>query len=384
MLRSSTVRILYGVVGEGMGHATRSGVVIERLLQAGHEVRVVVSGRARRFLIERLRAYSGVSFTEINGFRLRYHRNRLDKSDSLLCALRNAPADIVQNARAYRQVTAGGFRPRLALSDFESWVGLYGLTHSLPVIRIDNLQIISRCRHEPQLAAPHSFMDVLARAAVRIKVPATAHFLIPSFFYPPVAKPCTTLVPPLLRRVIIEARREPGEHVLVYQTSSSNDALVPTLRTLPHRFRVYGMGREGREGNVELRAFSEQGFVDDLRTARAVIAGGGFSLMSEAVTLHVPMLSVPIEQQYEQGLNARYLAHLGFGAWSPHLDRDVMLDFLDRTDDYAERLATYERRDNEMFFGCLNEIFERCTTGDPHPALLASPAMAKWAPDGAL
>src|SRR6266480_3864517 len=39
-----TMRILYGVVGEGMGHATRSKVVIEHLLERGHKVKVVVSG----------------------------------------------------------------------------------------------------------------------------------------------------------------------------------------------------------------------------------------------------------------------------------------------------------------------------------------------------
>ena len=39
---------------------------------------------------------------------------------------------------------------------------------------------------------------------------------------------------------------------------------------------------------------SETGFVDALRTARAVIATGGFSLMSEAVHLRVPMLAVPL------------------------------------------------------------------------------------------
>ena len=41
------MRILYGVVGEGMGHATRSAVVLSHLIARGHELRVVVSGRAR-------------------------------------------------------------------------------------------------------------------------------------------------------------------------------------------------------------------------------------------------------------------------------------------------------------------------------------------------
>ena len=43
------MRILYGVNGEGMGHATRSEVVIEDLL-GDHEVKVMASGAAFRYL----------------------------------------------------------------------------------------------------------------------------------------------------------------------------------------------------------------------------------------------------------------------------------------------------------------------------------------------
>ena len=62
-------------------------------------------------------------------------------------------------------------------------------------------------------------------------------------------------MPPILRPEILAARREPGDHVLVYQTAANNDELIPTLKKLPYRFRVYGMGREGTDGNVTLRAF---------------------------------------------------------------------------------------------------------------------------------
>ena len=43
------MRILYGVNGEGMGHATRSQVVVESLLER-HEVHVVASGAAYAYL----------------------------------------------------------------------------------------------------------------------------------------------------------------------------------------------------------------------------------------------------------------------------------------------------------------------------------------------
>ncbi|HZY04720.1 MAG TPA: glycosyltransferase family protein, partial [Anaeromyxobacteraceae bacterium] len=42
------MRILYGVVGEGMGHALRSRVVLDELTRE-HQVQVVVSGRAHDY-----------------------------------------------------------------------------------------------------------------------------------------------------------------------------------------------------------------------------------------------------------------------------------------------------------------------------------------------
>jgi uncharacterized protein (TIGR00661 family) len=48
------VKVLYGVNGEGLGHATRSEVVIGALL-GEHDVRVMASGAAFGYLHKRLR-----------------------------------------------------------------------------------------------------------------------------------------------------------------------------------------------------------------------------------------------------------------------------------------------------------------------------------------
>jgi uncharacterized protein (TIGR00661 family) len=193
-----------------------------------------------------------------------------------------------------------------------------------------------------------------------------------------VGQPRTTLLPPILRPEIMAARREPGDHVLVYQTSSSNQRLVPALKKLPHKFRVYGMGRQGVEGNVLLCPFSEQSFVEDLRTARAVIAGGGFTVLSEAVSLRVPVLSVPIERQYEQELNARYIEHLGYGIWSRTLELDVVEQFLRRLDEFSQALAHYQRCDNSLLFGCVDELIRRVNAGEKKIDRLESEAPGKW------
>ena len=45
---------LYGAVGEGLGHATRSRVVARHLIDQGHEVKMVASGRAFPYLSDGL------------------------------------------------------------------------------------------------------------------------------------------------------------------------------------------------------------------------------------------------------------------------------------------------------------------------------------------
>jgi len=373
------VKILYGVVGEGMGHATRSRVVLEHLLARAHTVRVVVSGRAHGFLQRAFADRPGITIQEIDGLTLAYKGNRLTLRRSVLENLEHAPKSLLDNVEAYRRMAEDGFRPEVVVSDFESWAYLYGLRHRIPVVSIDNMQVLNRCRHEG-LGREALGAFRLARAAVKVKLPFAYHYLVTSFFFPPVVKPRTSLVPPILRPEILAARRVPGSHVLVYQTAAANDALVPLLESLPHEFRVYGMNRDERRGNVTLKPFSQEGFIDDLRTARGVIAGGGFSLMGEAVHLGVPMLSVPVEGQFEQELNARWLARLGYGQFARALDPDVVTAFLARVDEHEQSLATYPRQGNDMLYAAVDEVITRAAAGEPAPEVLASPSMARYDP----
>jgi uncharacterized protein (TIGR00661 family) len=350
------MRILYGIVGEGMGHATRSRVVLDHLLSAGHEIKVVVSNRAYSFLSKLYNNSPGISIQRIHGLNLAYKGNAMSKRESLQLNLRRAPGGIQQNYRAYRKVV-GSFSPDLVISDFDSWAYLYALRHRLPIISIDNMQVLNRCKHDSFVTANRSLAFRLAKAAVKVKLPGADHYLISSFFMPPVHKSRSTLVPPILRPEILGAKRQPGDHVLVYQTQAANRKLIKTLRTMPYEFRVYGLNREGRCGNITFRPFSQQGFIDDLRTAKAVIAGGGYSLMGEAVHLRVPMLSMPLKGQYEQELNARYLQKLGYGMYVPdQLDRDTLETFLKSVPQHQAALARYRPQDNSKLFEKLDQL----------------------------
>jgi uncharacterized protein (TIGR00661 family) len=350
------MRILYGVVGEGMGHATRSRVVLERLVKE-HEVHVVVSGRARDYLAERF-----ANVHRIWGLTIAYEGNAVRNWQTLLRNVKGALTGLPENVRRYFDLV-DQFSPDVVISDFESFSYLFGRNHRLPVISVDNMQIINRCRHSPELIAGYEDAYELSRSIVKGKVPGSFHYLISTFFEPEVRKQRTTLVPPILRPEILAAKSEPGAHLLVYQTATSNTALPKLLAKTGLPCRIYGMRRElteaVTEGNLTWCPFSEAGFIEDLRTARAVIAGGGFSLMSESVYLHKPFLSVPIGGQFEQVLNALYLQQLGYGMHAPQLTEETLGAFLERLPEFERALEGYQQEGNERFFQALDVQLER-------------------------
>jgi uncharacterized protein (TIGR00661 family) len=343
------MRILYGVVGEGMGHAMRSRVVLEHLFAQGHEVEVMASGRAAEFLRKRFAEKGWVH--RIHGLHIVYDDNRVRRGSTLWSNVLAGAGAVPRQIAAYFELMAD-FRAELVISDFESWTYLFGKTHGLPVLSIDNMQIINRCEIADEVIDGYRSEFEIAKAFVKGKLPFCDHYLVTTFFNLPVRKRDTTLYPPILRPEILAAQATRGEHLLVYQTASGHDTLLESLRQLGLECRVYGvrpgLTHEQVEGNLRFRPFSEQGFIDDLASARAVVAGGGFTLMGEAVYLHKPMLSTPIRGQFEQVLNARYLEKLGYGRYAPHLDDPAQIRaFVDAIPACEEKLAHYSQTGNQ-------------------------------------
>jgi len=352
------MRILYGVVGEGMGHAMRSRVVLEHLLAKGHEVEIMASGRACQFLGKRF-----ADVNEIHGLHMisEDNRVRLGKSiwSNVLAGITGTPKNIV----AYFELIES-FRPQAVISDFESWTYFYAKIHDTPILSIDNMQVINRCLHAPEILDGVRKDFELARAFVKTKLPSCDWYLITAFFRAPVRKERTSLYPPILRPEILAARASRGEHLLVYQTAEGYGALADALRATGIECRIYGMRRDLAadqvEGNLVYRPFSEATFIEDLAGARAVIANAGFTLMGEAVFLHKPMLAFPLRGQFEQVLNARYLEREGFGMAVEHT-RDIgrLSRFLDRLGDMEAKLAGYGQDGNRELLAAVDERLAR-------------------------
>jgi uncharacterized protein (TIGR00661 family) len=356
------MKVLYGVTGEGMGHAMRSRVVLEHLVAAGHTVEIMASGRAAAFLGKR---FDGVN--TIHGLHMILEENKIRRGKTLWSNVLNGILGVPGNIAAYFELIAD-FEPDVVISDFESWSYLYGRNHRIPILSIDNMQVIDRCTLPDDITDGLTVAFQLTKAFIKAKLPECDAYYITTFFHPPPRKENTFLFPPILRPEILAAKAQvaTGEHLLVYQPGA-NEELQAALAACGREVRIYGMRpgatAETREGNLRFLPFSEDGFITDLATCRGVIAGGGFTLMGEALFLGKPMLAVPIEGQFEQMLNSRYLAKEGFGAWTADFaDPTVVSRFLERSPDYAKALERYTQDGNTKLLEAVDHFLHLAAT----------------------
>ena len=346
------MRILYGVAGEGMGHATRSHAFLTDIV-GDHEVLIVASGRAHDYLAQHF-----PQVREILGFSLAYEDNAIRRWETVAQNLRGAVSGWPAQVRSFYEV-ARDFSADVVVSDFESFVLTVARRERVPAISVDNIMMLDRCRHDDGIIRGDTLDFELARQIARTKAAGLHHAIVPTFFRPPLRRKATTLVAPVLREAVLAAAAEQGEHLLVYQTAAGSETLVAALHEAGLSCRVYGVRRDIAEdlvdGRLVFRPFSEAGFLEDLRTARAVIAGGGFSLLSECVYLHKPALSIPVAGQFEQTLNARYLERLGYGAYAEAPTPQAIGAFLERLPEHELALAAYAQNGNDEALAALRE-----------------------------
>jgi uncharacterized protein (TIGR00661 family) len=348
------MNILYGVPGEGMGHATRSKVIIDYLIKQGHQIKIVASSRAFSFLDK---SFPG-KVVEIKGFHFAYENAEVSKFKTFTLNLKGAPKNLIYNFKKEQLITRD-FKLDMVISDFESFSYFFARKHRLPIISIDNMQVMNRCSLDIDITKVEKANYQLAKQIVKAKLPGCDAYLISSFFSASIIKKNTQLVPPIIRQAILDAKSSKGNHILMYQTSSSLNTVVEVLQQLPNEtFYVYGMNKDAVEGNIVFKSFSERGFIDDLSGAKAVIANGGFSFICEAVYLKKPVYSFPIHNQFEQWMNAAYIQKLGYGRHFDSLHPDHLKAFLFDLSSFEKNLSSYNQTGNEKLFSAIDKTIE--------------------------
>lgn len=356
-------RIIYGVAGEGFGHSSRSHLIGQHLIDAGHDVLFITSGRALSYL----KTHFGSRVKEVFGLRLIYQDRTLSVTRTVTTNLCRFFESRQANRALYRDVLEP-FEPDLVLSDFEPFSAWWAWRSGVPFVSIDHEHLLSLCKldHPPG----HRFPRVNAEVVTRCHYIGAAAYIVLNFFRAPVRSKTAILAPPVVRPLVQRVRATQGEHTLVYTTDVSwKDRLLGVLRAFPHhRFVVYGLNEHRRIGHCTLRKTSMEAFIRDLASCRSVIATAGFSLLSECLFFRKKMLLLPIRGQYEQVVNACYAEKLGLGLHRSRLDADTLAEYLAWSERPVAEHADLLWPENEGFFQILDGTIRNVSRPFAHNA----------------
>lgn len=317
-----------------MGHATRSIAAIDYLLSKGHEVHIFTSDKAYDILSKK---YSKVH--RIKGFHLIYEGDRLKNTKSIIGIVKNLPKEFIPSLRTIEK-NFKEIKPDVIVSDFEFFTSLMGKRLGIPVISANNISVIARTNLDKR-GAKLAYSKFIVESTEKLSTLSADQYIIPTFFQAPVKKKNVHLVAPPVRKAIVDTKPKNENHILVYQTSPTCLDLLKTLKSLNEKFIVYGFGKKPPVGNLVFYEFNEDKFIEHLANSKAVIIGGGFSLLSEAIYLKKPIMSVPLKGHFEQITNAHYVGKNKFGEYCENPNAEDIKDFLLKLPFYRHHLEKF-------------------------------------------
>lgn len=337
--------VFYCVCGEGMGHAIRSGVIIDRIKEK-YDVYVFSHDRAYQYLNEKFD-----NVYEIGGFNTVYIDNKVSNSKTFLSALKRNPS----NLRAgYRELykKARSLSPDVIVTDFEMYATTVSKLLQIPLISLDNIHMITQTKID---YPSHHQTDMLkAKGVIKSYVVRPKFHILTSFFFPKIKSGKNAVIyPPVIREEILKLKPTNGDHIVVYQTSKESINLVQRLKTLDEKFIVYGFNKDEVDENLTYKSFNEDEFYDDLASSKAVVCNGGFTFISEAISLKKPIYSVPAQGNFEQILNGYYVKKLGYGEYHENMSARKLSNFLERLDRYQNKLNKTKTYNND---GIIREL----------------------------
>ena len=342
-------KIVYGVSGEGSGHSSRSREMLGHLQQLGHSVKVVSYDRGYRNLKEDFDVF------ETEGLHIASADNRVSKVKTFTDNLQRMPRGH-KKFNALRKDIFKTFLPDCVITDFEPMCAYLAHHYHLPLITIDNQHRIRYMTYPcPQRLQTERAMTV---SIIRAMVPRPDVSLVTTFYYGAAKNNRTLFFPPILRREVLARQSTGNNHILVYLTSGFESFLKILKSFNRERFIVYGYHRNDRDSNLVYKPFSRQGFLDDFAACKAVMATAGFTLMTEAFYLRKPYLALPMHGQFEQELNAHWLARLKYGVNLRRIRSEAVGNFLYRLPDYKENLKDYPAADNSAIKDKLGELLD--------------------------
>lgn len=308
-------RVLFLISGLGLGNSTRCHAMIQHLSAAGAMVEVATSDNGLWFFQDPTCDIAGL--TPLPGLRYGRRNGRIS-----IAATLGAVAEMRDVLRRTEEVVADlieRFRPQVVITD-SVYAHRAVRRARLPLVAVNNADMVVRtiAAARPPLAVLPQFLAV--------ELPDFLyHRTVPDLVISPRLDPADRAgsgpfrpVAPIVRRDYVgsEANSGPPRRVAIMLSGSAFGSPVRLTRPLPDGLAVEVIGRPAPDGPVQ-PGVTYHGRIREsaalLRQADLMVVNGGFSAVSEAITLRRPVVVVPVPGHAEQWVNAETVTRMGVG-----------------------------------------------------------------------
>lgn len=347
------MRIAYGVMGYGRGHAMRTMSVLPALMKH-HDITVFTANDAYEVLSPKFPC------VRIPIFHYRYNKSGQLSTLKTVSENLSPMSDLLLHGKGMDAVERE-FRARgidLVISDSEAWCHRAAQKLGIPRISFDHVGILAYCKpHFP----PELWLTGMRDAIGYRSLMGIPERILISSFYPAQGKyPGVKLVGPMLRDIVKATKPTRGDYLLAYFNKGEHQYrpnIDRALRLLDIPVRVYGTPYRGQAENLDFRPLSNDGFVQDLAGCRAVLSTAGNQLIGEAIHFGKPILAVP-EDAFEQRLNAHMIERMGVGMQSTlnGLTPSDIDRFLANENNYRSHMKEHAGDGREEAIATLNQF----------------------------
>lgn len=320
------MKVAYGIMGEGRGHAARLLTIGPKL---NAELLIFAGGDAYKFLKSiDLGIFGGpVEVVEIPTFGFRYQGSKISLLATSLASLpklldlklHKVPflklGIIAQNTKKIEE-RINDFGPSIIVSDGEPYTS--HIRRKVPLLSFDRFAKMAFCKSSVATTKNHKFKKWVSINTYK-QLLANPDYIITSSFYDAVPKKGMEQkmlsLGPIFRKEVLDETPVEGDHVVVYATNPYiyTDAFFKTLNNIDRKVFCYGSGREGQLGNIVFCSLAPTDFAEHIRTCAYVISTPGNMLLSELRYLQKRVLLVKTDS-LEQRENILYAAKMGFGS----------------------------------------------------------------------
>lgn len=332
-------KILIGICGIGNGHLNRQICVIEELLKSNNQIVVATQKEKIDVLKER---FPKINILEVNIPWITCTNNGIDYVDSLskyINSSKNQYKLFFEFSINVEKLFNG--HPDIVITDYEPNVAQYAYSASLPLIcmeqqskflYLDEIDIENNSIKEEKYRLNYFF-------------PKYDKKIISSFFPIDVKDENIYVVPPIIPA--IKKNNDKNNQVIVYFSPySDSENYLKILNIIKdysnYIFKIYS-NKDLKQyqnffkyKNLSFYNFNSN-FKDELCSSSALITTCGHQLVSEAISINIPLCVFPLET-YEQKYNASMIEKYGIGVYIKDYEKIELDAFFKNINNYYDNI----------------------------------------------